>query len=129
VVSLDEYKKLHLLRERVGSRLGKRRRSEEDQEHEFRKRVKVELNAEIVDGEVGDEWGEVGKELKKWVSPKRYDKKAMALSDEEWSSTAKTDQLFKILESIREKDRTEKVIVFCVVYRVYGITDTVYEFF
>jgi hypothetical protein len=40
---------------------------------------------------------------------------------------SQTDALLKILESIKDKDRTEKVIVFSVVYRVYGITDSVYE--
>jgi hypothetical protein len=92
----------------------------EDEEHEeLRKRVKTEVNVIIADEEVGSEGDEVGKELVKWVNPERYDKNAMAPSDEEWRSTAKTDQLFKILESIRDQDRTEKVIVLFYLYLNY----------
>jgi hypothetical protein len=86
VVSLDDYKKLHQLRERVRLR-SRKRNGWEDEEHEtLRKRVKVELN---VKEEVGSEGDEVGKQLVKWVNPERYDKYAMAHLDEEWISTAK----------------------------------------
>jgi hypothetical protein len=54
------------------------------------------------------------------------DKRITALLDKDWILTAKTNELFKILKSIRDKDRTEKVVVFSEVYGVRGIADTVY---
>lgn len=117
IKAIKKVQTLHDLLESVRSQPGKRKRFEEPER--YRKKVKLEVKT-------ADE--EVGMDLVKWEAPEIYDKKFNAYLDEEWSSTAKTDELFKILESIRNKDRTEKVIVFSEVFRVCGMADIVYEF-
>jgi hypothetical protein len=89
------------------------------------KRIKVQSTEETVDDGAGTE-----NDRKRKITSEETGmpgENAKPIVEGEWPSTAKIDELFRILEFIRDNDRTEKVIVFSQVYVLQRITYPVYR--
>jgi hypothetical protein len=101
-VSLESFKAVHCCDDKVdGRERGERDKHDEWQLNDAGKRTSKE------------EW--------------RPRKRGVRVERAHWTSSAKIDKLCKILESIREKDPSEKVIVFSQVSYADGVTNEVHR--
>ena len=105
-VSLESFKAAHCCDDKVDAR-NARNRGERDEHYEW---------------QLNDDGKRTSKE--EWRPRKRG---ARGVEREDWTSSAKIDKLCEIIESIREKDPSEKVIVFSQVSHAEGVANEVHR--